>query len=136
MSPKDKTTPEGQPRPPKKTDAEIVEEYMTSLHHPLKAEINEIRKIIKNAHPGISERIKWNAPSYYYREDMVTFHPRDQERVHLVFHHKNIVDIDSPLLEGEYKDRRMMYFSSMKEVKEKKAELEGILKALIQYIDA
>lgn len=102
------------------TGPEIVNDYMSRLQHPLKAEIEAVRVIIKNANSRISERIKWNAPSYYYKEDLVTFNHRATKHVHLVFHHKMIVNIKSDLLEGDYKDRRMVYFVSMNDIKLKK----------------
>jgi len=106
---------------------------MDQLQHPLKAEIESVRKIIKASHPGISERIKWNAPSYYFKEDMVTFHTRELKKVHLVFHHPSIVKIKSPFLEGDYKDRRMMYFRDKSELKERKKELERIMQELVRF---
>jgi len=36
------------------------------------------------------------------------------------------------LLEGDYKDRRMMYLADMKDIKAKKSELEKILKQLVK----
>jgi len=119
----------------KLTDDAMVQDYMDKLKHPLKAEIEAVRKIIRQADKKINERIKWNAPSYYYKEDLVTFHTRAQEYVHLVFHHPNIVKIKSPLLEGDYKDRRMTYFHNMQEVKKNKKELERIMQALVNYLD-
>ncbi len=61
----------------------------------MKAEIEAVRTIIKNADSKMLERIKWNAPSYYYKEDLVTFNPRATKHVHLVFHHAAIVKIKS-----------------------------------------
>jgi len=116
-------------------DAEIVAEYMDKLDHPLKAEIEAVRTIIKNANSKIAERIKWNAPSYYYKDDLVTFNHRDNNRVHLVFHHPEIVHISSPLLQGDYKDRRMLYLQNMQQVKTQKKELEKIMNELIKRID-
>ncbi|RYD58592.1 MAG: DUF1801 domain-containing protein [Sphingobacteriales bacterium] len=116
---------------PKPTDEELVKEYMDKLDHPLKAEIEAIRLIIKGADSKISERIKWNAPSYYTNADLVTFNHRDQKRVHVVFHHPAIVQISSPLLEGDYKDRRMLYLENMTAVKSHKKELERIMKELV-----
>ncbi|MBZ0202473.1 MAG: DUF1801 domain-containing protein [Ignavibacteria bacterium] len=118
------------------TDREKVIEYMTRLKHPLKDEIEAVRKIIKNSNKNISERIKWNAPSYYCSEDMVTFNPRNHKAVHLVFHHGAIVKIKSPLLLGDYKDRRMAYFKDMKEVRANKKELERILNELVRKINS
>lgn len=117
------------------SDKEQVSDYMAKLKHPLKNEIEEVRKIIKGSDKRISERIKWNAPSYYYIEDMVTFNHRNQKAVHLVFHHPEIVNIKSILLQGDYKDRRMTYFKDMKEVRSNKKELERIMTGLVNKID-
>jgi hypothetical protein len=116
---------------PPKTDAEKVSEYMHLLEHPLKAEINALRAIIMAAHPALRERIKWNAPSYYAGVDLVTFNLRMTQKVHLVFHHAAIVNISSALLEGDYKDRRMMYFNNMAEVETHRAELQRIMVELV-----
>lgn len=109
-----------------------VAAYMNKLKHPLKDEIEAVRKIIKGADKTIMERIKWNAPSYYASADMVTFNPRAEDHVHLVFHHPAIVKIKSSLLQGDYKDRRMVYLKNMKEIKANKKELERILKELVK----
>ena len=118
----------------KLTDAEQVQMYMDKLEHPLKEEIEAVRKIIK-LNAKIAERIKWSAPSYRYKEDLVTFHLRPINHIHLVFHHPKIVEIKSALLEGDYKDRRMMYLRSMKEIKAHAKELRQIINHLITFID-
>jgi len=120
---------------PTLSDAEKVKAYMALLEHPLKAEIEAIKEIIQNSNSKINERIKWNAPSYYYKEDLVTFNHRNQKQVHLVFHHPTIVNIQSGLLEGDYKDRRMTYFADMAAVQANKAELEKIMNKLVDLID-
>lgn len=111
-----------------------VDEYMAELEHPLKAEINAVREIIKS-NTKIAERIKWNAPSYFYKEDLVTFNHRNQKQVHLVFHHIAITKNKSKLLEGDYKDRRMMYFSSMEDIESKEKELKSIITALVKEME-
>lgn len=68
---------------------------MNKLDTPLMAEIEAVRKIIKGADQKIAERITWNPLSYYYKEDLVTFHLRATKHVHLVFHHPSIVHIKS-----------------------------------------
>ena len=119
----------------KLSDAVIVAEHMAKLDHPLKSEINAVRKIIKTASNKIAERIKWNAPSYYYKEDIVTFNTRIEKYVHLVFHFADVVKIKSDLLQGDYKDRRMAYFIDMKSVKSNKKELQRIINELVNFID-
>jgi uncharacterized protein YdhG (YjbR/CyaY superfamily) len=122
-------------RKPKQTDAEHVERFMHDLEHPLKAEIEAVREIIKNTDEKIRERIKWNAPSYYTTADLLTFNPRLTTRVHLIFHNIAIVDVKSDLLEGIYKDRRMTYFDDMADVIAKKPELVRVLQELIMLAE-
>jgi hypothetical protein len=117
--------------PPKLTDAQQVDAWVKALKHPFKNELEEIRSIIKSADKEIHERIKWNAPSYYCTQDMVTFGPlRKKDEILLVFHHPHIVKIKSDLLQGDYKDRRLAYFYSMAEIKSAKKELIRIVKEL------
>lgn len=130
-----KTDQQPKARPQKLSEAEQVAAYMDQLQHPLKAEIEAVRSIIKNANTAIKERVKWNAPSYYTSTDLLTFNPRLQTKVHLVFHHIAIVQIASDLLEGDYKDRRMMYFTDMADVEAKKAVLENILNEYVKLVD-
>jgi len=120
-------------KPRVRKEAPAVDEFMRKLNHPFKVEVETIRKIIKGVNRDIAEEIKWNAPSFSFNgEYLVTFNLRETKRVHLVFHNPLIAKVESKLLEGNYKDRRMMYFADMKDVKVKEAELEKILKQLIK----
>lgn len=116
-------------------DAEKVSLYMEALDHPLKQGVEVLRSIIKNANSKLNERIKWNAPSYYYIDDIVTFGPLRSEKILLVFHHPFVVKVESKLLEGDYKDRRLVYLDSMKAIKANKKELEQIINEIIDLID-
>lgn len=110
-----------------------VDEFLANLNHPLKAEVEVVRSIIKGVDTNIAEEVKWNAPSFNHKgEYLVTFNLRETERIHLVFHNPRISEVKSALLEGEYNDRRMMYFADMNEIRAKKNELEKILKQLIK----
>ena len=106
-------------------------EFMEQLVHPLKAEMELLRQTILGADKRISERVKWNAPSYYYNTDIVTFNPRALQHVHLVFHHAQIEQVLSPLLEGTMKGRRMMYFGSIASVKAARREISRIVVELL-----
>lgn len=123
------------PKPGKPTDAEQVTAFMSQLEHPLKAEMEAVRAIIKKSNTKIAERIKWNAPSYYYLVDMVTFNPKNVKIVQLVFHNEAIVKVKSPLLEGDYKDRRLMSFATMADVKNNKKELERIMNEYVALVE-
>ena len=110
-----------------------VDEFLENLSHPLKAEVEALRSIIKGVNKDINEEIKWKAPSFNFKgEYLVTFNLWEEKRIHLVFHNPQISKVKSKLLEGDYKDRRMAYFADMKDVKAKKAMLEKTLKDLIK----
>jgi uncharacterized protein YdhG (YjbR/CyaY superfamily) len=111
-----------------------VNAFMKQLDHPLKAEIEAVRVIIM-ANKKIAERIKWNAPGFFYVDDLATIHVKAKQHVHLIFHHPDIVKIRSALLEGDYKDRRMMYFENMKEVITRKKELKRIINELVDLMN-
>ena len=120
----------------KPTEQAQVKEWMSKLDAEMKPAVDAIRKIIKSAGPKLNERIKWNAPSYYYKDDIVTFGPtKGKDKVILVFHHPKIVNIKSDMLRGEYKERRLAYFNSLKEISENTKELERIIKESIELID-
>ena len=112
-----------------------VDEFMEELDHPFKAEVQILREIIKNVNAGITEEIKWKAPSFSYKGYMATFNLWAKHHVHLIFHNGAILNDKSRLLEGDYPDRRMIYFSSMEDVKAKKSALEKIVKEWVNLMD-
>src|SRR5687768_1860151 len=110
-----------------------VEEFMGRLDHPLKAEVEMVREIIKSVNKDITEQIKWKAPAFSYKgESLVTFNLWEKEHIHLVFHNPMISKVNSKLLEGEYDHRRMAYFSDKNDIQAKKTALEKTLKDLIK----
>ena len=112
-----------------------VDDFMAALMHPFKAEVQVLRDIIKGVDPRITEQIKWNAPSYRFTDYICTFHLHATQHVHLVFHNPAIASIPSPILEGDYVDRRMAYFKSMEDVHAKRAELEHVVRSLVEKMD-
>jgi hypothetical protein len=63
-----------------------VDAFMASLDHPLKSEIEAIRRIIGRADTGITENVKWNAPSFVFKDDFATLKFRPQTPVQVVIH--------------------------------------------------
>jgi uncharacterized protein YdhG (YjbR/CyaY superfamily) len=107
---------------------QAVFDWMNALQHPLKPEIELLRIIIKESSPDIQERIKWNAPSYYVgKHDILTFNHRMTDKVHLIFHSSVIEQISHPILEGEFKQRRMSYFTSLDEIENKREIIQSII---------
>lgn len=118
------------------TDTEKVNQFLKKLEHPLKEEIRLVREVILGSDFKLQERVKWNAPSFYYKKDLVTFNPRNQKVVQLVFHHESIVQIQSDILEGDYKDRRLMHFKDKSDIRAKEKELTKIMHQLVDFMDA
>ena len=115
---------------------EEVDAYMEKLDHPLKAEIEAVRAIIKNASPSIAEHIKWAAPSFFCpggkdKGGFATFNHRATQHVHLVLHNGAILNDTSGFLEGDYIDRRMMYFKNLEEIALKKEALVNAVKSWV-----
>jgi uncharacterized protein YdhG (YjbR/CyaY superfamily) len=119
----------------KLSDEEQVNEYVNKLKGTQREEIDAVRKLIKKSSAKLSERIKWNAPSYYYKQDIVTFGPYKTHKLLLVFHHPAVVKIKSELLQGDYKDRRLVSFKNKEEALKHKKELSRIINEIINAID-
>lgn len=132
---KNKKTESRSVKTKKLSDEEQVSAYMSGLGPAVRSEIEAVRKIIKSSSSKLSERIKWNAPSYHYQQDIVTFGPYRSHKLLLVFHHPAVVKVKSALLEGEYKDRRLVYFKDKEEAEKNKKELSRILNEIIKFID-
>ncbi|WP_425997680.1 DUF1801 domain-containing protein [Caulobacter sp. DWR1-3-2b1] len=50
-----------------------VEDYLAALEPSVRADIDALRAVVLGAHPGLTEEIKWNAPSFAHDgEDRVT----------------------------------------------------------------
>src|ERR687898_1619305 len=109
-----------------------VDEFMATLEHPFKAQVQALRDIIKGVDPGITEQIKWNAPSFSCGGYIATFNLRAKEHVHLVFHNPRIAEVASDLLEGDYPDRRMAYFAGQEDVQAKRAALVHVVKEVVR----
>jgi uncharacterized protein YdhG (YjbR/CyaY superfamily) len=113
-----------------------VDEFLRELSHPLTAEVEVVRSIIKGVNKDINEEVKWKAPSFNYKgEYLVTFNLRETKRIFLVLHNPLIPQVKSKILEGDYKDRRKVYFADMQDIKAKKPLLEKALKDLIKLIE-
>ena len=68
-------------------DGSEIERYLDALEHGRKDEVLTLRALILDAVPDLSERIKWNAPSFGRGEDdriTMRLHPGD--RLQLILH--------------------------------------------------
>ncbi len=76
----------------------------------------------------VAERVKWNAPSFFYKEDIGAFHVRQEKFIHLVLVFPfGIIEDSYGILEGDYRDRRMAYFYSIEDIENKKEALQNVI---------
>lgn len=122
---------------------EHVLEYLNNLKHPQKLEIEEVRKIFLSANDQISEHIKWNAPSFCYKnEDRITFNLRGKGYFLLIFHcgakvkdnlAKEPLFMDTTgLLDWVTGDRATVKFTDMNDVKAKEEKLIEVITKWIE----
>lgn len=108
-----------------------VEAYLAALEHPLKPGVERLRAAILASNDEITERVKWNAPSFCYAGvDRATFRLRPGDRLQLVLHRgaKKRDDGEgfrfedpSGLLEWAAPDRAVITFRDLDDVAAKEA---------------
>jgi hypothetical protein len=135
------------PSSPKPTDQEQVTQHIQQLDPSIKDTVETLRQIILNVDKEISERIKWNNPSFYFNGEMKPFDPKEYKREIAVFNlHKNRIMLVFPsgakvndtsgLLTGDYTDgRRIAVFKDLDDVREKEATLKNTIKEWLKLVD-
>ena len=113
----------------------------------LKKIINEIRKIVLEINPLISEQVKWNSPSFYYTGEIASDNAKEYPRdilvlnltrgyALLIFPSGAKIKNHDDFLEGDYKDgRRMLTIKDFKTLIEKKQKFISAIKEWITQIN-
>lgn len=120
-----------------------VDSFLKELNHPQIKEIEQLRKIILETSPEITEIIKWNAPSYVYKgTDRITFNfPPKRDKFLLVFHtgakvkaksDAKIIRDEKGLLEWRSDERAILTFKDSKDLEENKAAIKIIINEWIK----
>jgi hypothetical protein len=123
---------------------EAVDDFMRTLEHPFKREIEAVRRLILGAHPAIAEGIKWNALSFRTSEYFATTNLREKKGVGIILHlgakarelPAGGVLIEDPekLLKWLGKDRAMVVFENLQEIELKRAAFERIIQHWLAYV--
>lgn len=126
-----------------------VAALLDAKKHPLRKEIDALRKVVRAASPAIRERWKWNAPSFYAdaKGDLdlakvpmdrtlatVNLHKTDHVMLVLTFFHG--IPAHAPgWLEGRWKDRRLATFRDAADIRARAKELQGLLAEMARRAD-
>lgn len=122
-------------RPADRTRA--MNAFLAQLKHPLKAEIAAIRTIIMQASDKISERVKWDAPVFYYRQDLAMFDLHLTKNVHLIllFPEETAVPDADGLIGLDHEGRREVTFHNMTEVATRKPALVKLVRDFVLAVE-
>ena len=135
------------PNSPKLTDREQVTQHIQNLDSSTRDTVEVLRQIMLSVSDEISERIKWNNPSFYFKGEMKAFDPKEYKREMAVFNlHKNRIMLVFPggakvndtsgLLTGDYADgRRIVIFKDQDDVRAKEANLKNVIKEWLKLVD-
>lgn len=103
-----------------------VTKFLDDLCHPLRNEIELLRKIIVNSVSGIEENIKWNGPNYTFNsEDRITMRIQPPKQIQLIFHRgakklaqptERLINDTSKLLVWKENDRAVVSFKNIDEI--------------------
>lgn len=120
----------------------VVDDFMAALVAPNKAEIEAVRQIILKAAPGITEGIKWNAPSFFYKDWFATFHLRARTGIQVILHRgakvktAPMAEVADPsgLLEWLAPDRATMKFADMDAIQARREDVASVVRAWVAVL--
>ena len=114
-----------------------VDKFLADLEHPMKKEIEELRKNILSSNKELAENIKWNGPNFCFRgEDRITMRIHPPKQLQLIFHRgakvqqlpqEKLIADDSGLLAWKTNDRAVATFKNMDDIKARKSDLASVI---------
>jgi hypothetical protein len=118
-------------------DTQAVDAMIAGLQHPMKDGVQQLRAAIIGSNAGITEHVKWKAPSFCFAgEDRVTFRMHPKGLLQLVFHRGAKVRADSAefvfedgtgLLEWATTDRAVVTLKDQADVDAHQSELVALI---------
>lgn len=119
-----------------------VAAYLRTLDHPLKKEIEAVRRTILGVSPRIGEGVKWSAPSFRTEKDyFATFNIRAKSGVEIILHRgaksrdneKALKVVDRKgLLKWLATDRALLRLGKGKDISANREALQEIVRAWIR----
>ncbi|NJK43990.1 MAG: DUF1801 domain-containing protein [Pleurocapsa sp. SU_196_0] len=125
-----------------KKSLKTVDAFLLELDHPLKSVVLELRNVIFEAGPSISEEIKWNVPSFRTSEFFATMHLRARDRVGVIMHFGAkkrdvtgiVIDDPEAMLEWLSHDRAQLMFHDLNDLKGKRSAVTDIVRSWTRHV--
>lgn len=114
-----------------------VTTFLNTIDHPLRREIDVLRRTILDASPGLAENVKWNGPNYTFgQQDRVTMKIHPPTMLQLIFHRgakvmaqpeTRLIEDPAGLLVWKGNDRAVASFKSLAEINQARPALDQIV---------
>ncbi|MBL8861064.1 MAG: DUF1801 domain-containing protein [Planctomycetes bacterium] len=121
-----------------------VDALLDASRHPLRAELDLVRRIVRSADRSITEEVKWNAPTFRTSESFATLNgPRHVEEVLIVLHAgarargldlRAAIADPAGLLEWRGRDRALVRLGAAAEIRARGAALRALVRAWIRHV--
>lgn len=112
-------------------------QFLDAAAHPLRQEIEQLRKLVLGAATGLTESVKWNAPNYSICSlDCITMKIFPPKNIQLVFHRgatkkmqptERLIQDDSGLLDWKTNDRAVATFNNSGAISKNEEALKNII---------
>jgi hypothetical protein len=115
-----------------------IDEFMRAVDEKQKEQVVLLRAIITDAHPDVTEHIKWNSPSYVFGgNDRITFSVRPGHPVAVIFHMgatrpenkkvEPVMDDSSGLINWKSDTRGVISFADVNDINAKRLQFAAIV---------
>ncbi|MCB9241258.1 MAG: DUF1801 domain-containing protein [Flavobacteriales bacterium] len=116
---------------------QTVTQQLDALNHPLRSEIEALRRLILSTVDGLTENFKWNGPNYtHHDDDRITMKIHPPKQIQLIFHRgakkleqpaDKLISSGRDLLSWRGNDRAIASFKSLEEIEQNESELRQIV---------
>ena len=108
-----------------------VDEWFETYDNPQASLVQEVRLLILNASPEVTESIKWQAPTFAYRGNIASFYPKSKKHASLMFHQGAALPDPTRLLEGSGDTSRVAKFVDADDLAAKADALQDLIRAWV-----
>ena len=108
-----------------------VDAWFDAYANPQKELVLEVRRVILDADPRVTEAIKWKAPTFVYQGNIASFYPKTTKHVTLMFHTGASLPDPTGLLQGDGDTARVARFADTEDLAAKSDALRGLVAAWI-----
>ena len=121
-----------------------VDQLLADLDHPLRTDIDELRRVVLSALDEVREEVKWNSPSFCTGEHFATMRLNGKVPLQLILHlgakkavlPPGAVEDSGGLLQWLGPDRACIDFTAPGDVGKHAEALRAILRQWVQYVPA